>query len=86
MESMKRYDKEFKKEVIRKYMGGASMAGLSRETGVTEQTLHKWKNELVRTDEGEADKEKLELRRQVRELRMENEILKKAAIIFGRGG
>ena len=50
MESMKRYDDEFKKEVIRKFMGGASIAGLSRETGIGEQTLHKWKNELVRTD------------------------------------
>lgn len=86
MESMKRYDKEFKKEVIRKYVGGASMAELSRETGVAGQTLHKWKNELVRTDEGEVDKEKLLMRKQIRELQMENEILKKAALIFGRDG
>jgi len=86
MESMKRYDKEFKKEVIRKYMAGESIAGLARETGVGEQTLHKWKNELVSEGEGEADKDLLKLRRENRELRMEVEILKKAAIIFGRGG
>lgn len=86
MESMKRYDDEFKKEVIRKFMGGASIAGLSRETGIGEQTLHKWKNELVRTDEGEVDKEKLAMRKRIRDLEMENEILKKAALIFGRGG
>lgn len=67
-------------------MEGASIASLARETGVGEQTLHKWKNQLVRTEDGEVDKEKLALRKQIRELQMENEILKKAALIFGRGG
>ena len=86
MEIMKRYDEEFKKEVIKKFMGGASIAGLARETGVGEQTLHKWKSKLVRTDEGEVDNEKLLMRKQIRELQMENEILKKAALIFGRDG
>lgn len=83
---MKRYDKEFKKQVIKRYMDGATIAGLSRETGVGEQTLHKWKNEIVRTEEGEVDKEKLAMRKEIRELKMENEILKKAALIFGRDG
>ena len=82
---MKRYDKEFKKEVINRYMGGATIA-LARETGVGEQTLHKWKNELVRADDGEVDKEKLAMRKEIRELKMEVEILKKAAPIFGRPG
>lgn len=83
---MKRYDKEFKKEVIKRYMAGATVAALARETGVAEQTLHKWKSELVRTDEGEVDKEKLAMRKEIRDLKMENEILKKAALIFGRPG
>jgi transposase len=83
---MKRYDEEFKKEVIRKFMEGRSVAGLSRETGVSEGVIHKWKNAIVRTDDGEADKEKLLMRKRIRELEMENEILKKAALIFGRPG
>jgi transposase len=86
MESMKRYDEEFKKEIIRKYMEGRSVAGLSRETGVSEGVIHKWKNAVVKTDEGEPGKEKLAMRKKVRELEMEVEILKKAALIFGRGG
>ena len=86
MGSMKRYDEEFKKEVIRKYMEGRSVAGLSRESGVSEGVIHKWKNALVRTDEGEPDKEKLLMRKEIRDLKMEVEILKKAALIFGRGG
>lgn len=53
---------------------------------MNKQRLHKWKGELVRTEEGEADKEKLEMRREIRELKMEVEILKKAELIFGRSG
>jgi len=83
---MKRYDEEFKREVIRRFMGGETMAGLVRETGVNKQTLYKWKSELVRGEDGEADKEKLLMRKRIRELEMEVEILKKAALIFGRGG
>ena len=83
---MKRYDEEFKKEIIRKYMEGRSVAGLSRESGVSEGVIHKWKNALVRTDEGEPDKEKLLMRKEIRELKMEVEILKKAALILGRPG
>lgn len=86
MESMKRYDEEFKKEVIRKYMEGRSVAGLARETGVSEGVIHKWKNAIVRTDDGERDKEKLEMRKKIRELEMEVDILKKAALILGRPG
>lgn len=83
---MKRYDEEFKKEIIKRYMAGATIAGLARETGVGEQTLHKWKSQLVRGEDGEVDKEKLAMRKEIRELKMENEILKKAAVILGRPG
>lgn len=80
---MRKYDKEFKKEAISKYLNGQSIASISRETGVSEGVLHKWKHELVRQD-GEADAEKLEMRKRIIELEMENEILKKAALIFSR--
>ena len=83
---MKRYDEDFKRAVIKRFMGGETMAALVRETGVNKQTLYKWKNELVRGEDGEVDAEKLEMRKELRELRMENEILKKAALIFGKGG
>ncbi len=80
---MKKYDKEFKKEAIRKYLDGQSIASISRETGVSEGVLHKWKNEIL-SENGEADKEKLAMRKRILELEMENEILKKAALIFSR--
>jgi transposase len=80
---MRKYDKEFKKEAIRKYLDGQSIASISREAGVSEGVLHKWKHEMLQTD-GEGDREKLEMRKRIIELEMENEILKKAAIIFSR--
>lgn len=81
---MKKYDLDFKKECIKKYMDGQSIASISRETGVSQGVLHKWKRKLITTENGEVDQEKLEMRKRILELEMENEVLKKAAIIFGR--
>jgi len=81
---MRKYDQEFKKQVVKKYLDGQSVASIAREIGVNENTIHKWKAELIQKD-GESDKEKLSMRKRIIELEMENEILKKAAIIFGRG-
>lgn len=81
---MRKYDQEFKKEVVKKYLDGQSVASIAREIGVNENTIHKWKAELIQKN-GEPDKEKLAMRKRIIELEMENEILKKAALIFGRG-
>ncbi len=82
---MKKYDKEFKKEAVKKYLDGQSVASISREIGVNENTIHKWKKEIL-SQNGEIDKEKLAMRKRIIELEMENEILKKAAQIFSRSG
>lgn len=81
---MRKYDQEFKKETVKKYLDGQSVASIAREIGVNENTIHKWKAEIIQKD-GAPDKEKLLMRKRIIELEMENEILKKAAIIFGRG-
>jgi transposase len=82
---MSKYDIEFKKECVKKYLDGQSVASISRETGVSEGVLHKWKRQIIQKN-GEVDKEKLEMRKRILELEMENEILKKAAAIFSRDG
>lgn len=81
---MTKYDKEFKKETVKKYLDGQSVASISREIGVNENTIHKWKKEILSVN-GEIDQEKLAMRKRVIELEMENEILKKAALIKGCG-
>ncbi len=82
---MKKYDKEFKKEAVKKYLDGQSVAAISREIGVNENTIHNWKKDILSVD-GEVDREKLEMRKRIIELEMENDILKKAAVIFSRSG
>ncbi len=82
---MKKYDKEYKKEAVKKYLDGQSIASISREIGVNENTIHKWKKEILSV-KGEIDQEKLAMRKRIIELEMENEILKKAALIFSRSG
>ena len=86
---MRKYDDEFKRNVVRKVFDGQSVSSVSREIGVNESLIHKWKRAAL--DNGDGIKTGAELaeaqalKKRIRELEQENEILKKAALIFGRG-
>jgi transposase len=85
----KKYDDEFKRNAVRKVLDGQSVKSVSEELGVNESLIHKWKR-VAKTlgDSTISGKELSEieaLKKRNRELEMENEILKKAALIFGRG-
>lgn len=82
---MKKYDQEFKKEAVKKYLDGQSVASVAREIGVNENTIHKWKQEILQSS-GENDQDKIRMRKRILELELENEILKKATAIFSRSG
>lgn len=71
-----KYDEEFKKEAVKKYLDGQSVASISREIGGNENTIHKWKKALLSVG-GEVDQEKLAMRKRIFELEQENEILKR---------
>ena len=81
---MRKYDDEFKQNIIKQVFDGQSVASVTRELGVAESLLHKWKKARMVTA-SESEREVLELRKRLRELEMERDILKKAALIFGRG-
>ncbi len=81
---MRKYDDDYKREAVKKIHDGQSVASVARELGVAESLLHKWKRQILETS-SDADKEVLALRKRIRELEMEREILRKAALIFGRG-
>jgi transposase len=81
---MKKYDDEFKQNAVKKVLDGQSVASVARELGVTEGVLHKWKRVRL-TFASDAEREVIELRKKLREVEMERDILKKAALIFGRG-
>lgn len=81
---MKKYDDEFKQNAVKKVLDGQSVASVARELGVTEGVLHKWKRTRL-TIASDAEREVIDLRKKLREVEMERDILKKAALIFGRG-
>ena len=81
---MRKYDNEFKTQAVKKILDGQSVASVSRELGVAEGILHNWrKTKLAQATS--AEQEVLELRKRLKEVEMERDILKKAALIFGRG-
>jgi transposase len=82
---MRKFDKEFKKEAVRKYLDGQSVASISREIGVNENTIHKWKKEIIPQISG-GNEDFIKLKKRIIELEMENDILKKATAIFVRSG
>jgi transposase len=81
---MKKYDDEFKQNAVKKTLDGQSVASVARELGVGEGLLHKWKKARL-ASASDAEREVIELRKKLREVEMERDILKKAALIFGRG-
>lgn len=65
-------------------MDGQTAASVSRELGVSENQLHAWKKRRFETAT-DSEKELIALKKRLREVEMERDILKKAALIFGRG-
>jgi transposase len=82
---MRKYDDEFKREAVRKIHDGQSVASVARELGCAESLLHRWKRDALDAS-SDSEKEVIALRRKLREVEMERDILKKAALIFGRSG
>lgn len=84
-----RYSEEFKRQIIDLYLSGKSVTELANEYGLVEQTIYKWKKlyaPTIEVDENQtiSMKEYKDLQKKMRELEMENEILKKATAIFAR--
>ena len=86
MKEAKRYDKVFKATIVELHKNGRSIAQLSREYGISKQSIASWikLSKKVGKIEGEeiSYKELLELRKKVKELEEDNDILKNALSIF----
>jgi len=86
----KQYSSEFKREAVRLVTeGGLSIAQVSRDLGLNDNMISRWKKEAEQNGEkafpGQGhpqDEELSRLRREVEVLRQEREILKKAISIF----
>lgn len=82
---------EFKNQMVQLSQNGKSKSDLLREYNLTSSALDRWisqankagsfKEKDNRTD---AENELIELHKKVKQLEMENDILKQAALIMGR--
>ena len=77
---MKKYDEEFKQSAVKKVFDGQSVASVARDLGISEGLLHKWKRARLESS-SDLEKEVIELKKRLREVEMERDILKKAALI-----
>lgn len=85
------FTSEFKKQMVQLYQNGKSRSQIIKEYDLTPSSLDKWikqdqtsgsfKGKDNRTPEQE---ELLRLRKENKQLLMENDILKQAALIMGR--
>ena len=86
-----RYSPEYRERMVELVRAGRTPGSLAREFEPSEQTIRNWVRQAD-LDEGlrsdglttEARKEMRELKREVKRLRMERDILKKAAAWFAR--
>lgn len=89
-DSRRKYDLEFKKDVVKmSYESGKSIPELSKDLGISNVSVYAWRKELIDAgivniskdvrDQGEQIKQ---LKKELADVRMERDILKKAMIIF----
>jgi transposase len=81
----------FKEQMVQLYLSGKTKTDIIKEYDLTPSSLNRWikqhqqsgsfKEKNNRTD---AEKELIELRKRNKQLEMENDILKQAALIMGR--
>lgn len=84
----KSYDEDFKKTLVSLYESGKKISELSREYGINESTIRPWINKYgtITTSTGETtnNDELLKLKKELQQVQLENEILKKAVAIFSK--
>jgi len=91
---MKQYDAAYKNEICKRIVNNhAKVPELSKETGIPENTLYKWVSRYRKNSEKPfvgsgyilpENEEFIRLKREVKELREENDFLKKAAAYFAK--
>lgn len=85
------YTDEFKTQLVQLYLNGKRKCDIAREYDIGASLLDKWIKQSETTgsfkeedNRSDMDKELIELRKRNKQLEMENDILKQAALILGR--
>ena len=92
MGSRRRFSRDFKIEAVKLVLdGGVSVAQAARDLGIGENLLHTWKRKYKedpsfgRASRLTAEQEEIRrLRRELKQARQDQEILKKAAAYFAK--
>jgi transposase len=86
----RRYDAEFKANALKLLEDGRSVSSVSKSLGVKESLLYTWRSKSKKTKQKTAsgalslEQEVKQLKKQLREVEQERDILKKALSIFSR--
>ncbi len=84
--SYKRYDEDYKKNIVKLVENGKSISDIEHEYGISRKNIYNWKykyGKIITSDGTETNNDEiLKLKKRNRELEQEVEILKKAVAIF----
>lgn len=87
----RKFTDEFKEQIVQLYLNGKSKSDIRKEYDLYASTLDNWIKQHQDTGSfkskdnlSDAEKELIELRKRNKQLEMENDILKQAALIMGR--
>lgn len=87
----RRFSEEFKRQIVQLHDSGKSVAELQAEYDIGRSTLHRWiktihENGSTRAADNRTPEQQrlLELERENKQLKMEVDILKQAALIFAQ--
>lgn len=91
MTNIKSYTDEFKKQIVALYQSGKSVSCLAKEYNVTRAAAYKWIKQFtnsgsfkIKDNHFDLEKQVIQMNKELKQLRMENDILKQAALIIGR--
>ena len=79
----RKYDEEFKQQALTMIRNGQTVRSVAEALGISENLLHQWKR-AARANQTAAESEVEQLRRQLKQVEMERDILKKALAVFSR--
>ena len=87
----KRYEEKFKEQIVNLFNSGKSLADINKEYGIAKSTIKTWVERRnnsgsfnIDDNRTKEEKELIELRKKLKQLEMENDILKQAALILGK--
>ena len=79
------YDQEFKKTIVELLSTGKTVKELTTEYGISQASIHRWTKEFTALTSNHLESVKIKaLEKELKNVRLERDILKKAVSIFSK--